>query len=786
MGNRTRAISASQILIPELTSDELQGLKDYWKVYEIHRDDITTALMGMAGDHPEFKVILQNQTYRQTEAERNTGIELQQRAIFEGEWEPYLKNLRIQGMLYAQTGLSFQAWFEIVGAFRRYMVPHLLDSYGKSPKHLLSVMNGMDRFIDIVMGVVGESYLSTKEKLILQQKEFLQESQGQLAGIINSAMDAIITINESQRIMIFNPAAEKMFGYTVDEVQGKPLTMLIPDRLGQKHEVDVRTFGQTSVTKRAMGRLGMVFGLRANGEEFPLEVSISQIEIAGGKTYTAILRDISERQKIEKALRDNEQLYRSTLDNMLEGAQIVDSEWRYVYLNDAAVRHGRNTRENLIGHRMSEVYPDIENTEMYSILQRCMRDGVSRKMLNEFTYPDGEKRWFELSIQPSREGLFILSNDITERKRAEDALHESEEKLRVAVKNSNFIPAQFDRELRYRWIYNPHPDFDPSQVIGKRDDELEDSEGVKRLVALKRRVIESGEGMREEVSFQRSDGIHTYDFTIEPLRNTNGDVVGATSAAFDVTERKHAEEEVRRLNEELEQRVKLRTTQLEAANKELEAFSYSVSHDLRAPLRGIDGFSQALLEDYFDELPKEGQDYLNRIRAAAQRMARLIDDMLKLSRISRSSMEFSVVDLSALVRDIADVLQQEESDRKVAFSIAPGLQAEADERLMKIVLENLLGNAWKFTSKNDEQALIEFGAEEREGEQVFYIRDNGSGFDMSYVDKLFGAFQRLHSTSEFPGTGIGLATVQRIIHRHGGRVWAEGTLNRGATFYFTL
>jgi len=224
---------------------------------------------------------------------------------------------------------------------------------------------------------------------------------------------------------------------------------------------------------------------------------------------------------------------------------------------------------------------------------------------------------------------------------------------------------------------------------------------------------------------------------------------------------------------------------LEQVNKELEAFSYSVSHDLRAPLRGIDGFSQALLEDYADSLDDQGKDYLQRVRAASQRMAQLIDDMLKLSRVTRAEMRHETVDLSALAHDIAGELQKTRPERQVDFVIAPGLVVNGDAQLLRAVLENLLGNAWKFTSAHP-CAKIEFGIAEYEGKPAYFVRDDGVGFDMAYVDKLFGAFQRLHAMNEFPGTGIGLATVQRIIHRHGGHVWAEGAVEQGATFYFTL
>jgi signal transduction histidine kinase len=242
----------------------------------------------------------------------------------------------------------------------------------------------------------------------------------------------------------------------------------------------------------------------------------------------------------------------------------------------------------------------------------------------------------------------------------------------------------------------------------------------------------------------------------------------------------------------LEQRVAERTRELEkraaellAANNELDAFAYSVSHDLRAPLRSIDGFSQVLLEDYGAQLDDAGRDSLQRVRAASQRMATLIDDLLKLARVTRAEMRTERVDLTGMARDIVADIQRTTPDRQVEFAIAPGLEAEGDARLLRVVLDNLLRNGWKYTGKQP-QPRVEFTAVDENGDRVFVIKDNGAGFDMKYADKLFGVFQRLHSTAEFEGTGVGLATVRRIITRHGGRIWAEAVVDQGATFYFTL
>jgi PAS domain S-box-containing protein len=378
----------------------------------------------------------------------------------------------------------------------------------------------------------------------------------------------------------------------------------------------------------------------------------------------------------------------------------------------------------------------------------------------------------------------LVITDITELKKTEEALQESEEKFSKAFNSSTnaicITTLKDNHFIEINESFTRFTGYTYEEIIGRSASELKLWVKPEELELWMNTLQKDGRVFNQEFSSRNKSGEIRIGLSSAEVINIKGEPCRIV-VVTDITERKKAEDALGQALSNLEQS----NARLAASNKELEAFSYSVSHDLRSPLRSIDGFSQALLEDYANKIDATGQDYLKRLRSASQKMGELIDGLLRLSRLSRSELHREPIDLSIMAIEIATRLREMQPDRKVEFIIGGDLTANGDPQLLRALLENLLGNAWKFTGKVP-SAIIEFGSIRNGLQKTFFVKDNGAGFDMTYVDKLFGVFQRLHDVTEFPGTGIGLATVQRIINRHGGTVRAEGEVGKGATFYFTL
>ena len=647
-----------------------------------------------------------------------------------------------------------------------------------------------------IVGVDVQAYDVTDRR---QLEEKLHEVEERYRMLFHSMLDGVAYCRmlydaegrpDDFVYLSVNPAFERLTG--LRDVEGRRVTEVLPTIKDETPEL--------LVTYATVVETGEAVEFEIEFTPLGMWLHVTAFRPEPGH-FAAVFSDVTERVAAEAALRESEDKFKYVFDHSVIGKSLTTPGGTLRVNHAFAAMLGYEPSE-LEGCGFDQVtHPDDIGMSREAVDSLASGRAATARFVKRYLRKDGSTVWVDVatSLRSDDDGdpaYFITSAvDITDRVRAEEALRASEARLRRIIDVSpvplalndpsgaiTYLNRAFVDEFGYtlediptleRWWPRAYPEPAYRRTVARRwAGELERAQRTGAPFAPLEVSVCCGDGTCKTVLASAT-----------PLTDwLEGDHL---VVLYDITERKQAEEEVRRLNAELELRVASRTEQLEAANQELEAFAYSVSHDLRAPLRAIDGFSQVVLEDAGGYLTHDDVEHLQRVRAAAQRMAILIDELLGLSRATRQELVRQDVDLSALAEAVAAELREEQPGRSVDVVVTPGLRAPADPELARVVLVNLIGNAWKFTGRHA-TARIEFGVLPRDDERVFYVRDDGAGFDGAGASNLFGAFQRMHSPGEFEGHGIGLATVQRLVSRHGGCVWAEAAVEEGATFYFTL
>lgn len=585
-----------------------------------------------------------------------------------------------------------------------------------------------------------------------------------LESILQSAMDAIITIDDGQHVLLFNESAERMFQCPAREVIGQTLDKFLPARFRDAHRHHIEGFGRSGVTSRKMGELGTVTGLRGNGEEFPVEAAISHITVEGKRFYTVILRDITERKQTEEALRQSEARLRATLDTMMEGCQIIGFDWKYLYVNEAACRHGRRPRAQLLGHTLMEAYPGLEQTPFFRELDRCMRQRAACGMENEFVFQDGSKALFDICIEPVPEGLLVLSYDVTDRKQAEKLIRQSEERYRrliqvspdaIIVSRGERVIFANDQALKlFRAVKadeilgkSPfelfHPDCHP--MIQQRIQELLAGNPIVPIV-------------EEKILSVDGTGI-AVDVEVSAAQFTDEEGAAILVMLRDVSERKRLQEQLRRT-----ERV-----------AELGTLASGMAHEIGTPMNVILGRAEYLMDRVKDEPIKKG---LKTIVAQVERITRVMNQLLSFAR--RRPPERRALDLRDVLENSAEMFQERLAGHRIRVELAldaacPPVHADADQ--MSQVFINLIMNA---IHAMPDGGTLRIQMAPDEGMVKVTVSDTGHGIPEEVLSHIFEPF---FTTKDFgKGTGLGLTVVKGILDEHGGRITVASEIGVGTTF----